>query len=97
MQKADPLGWLPERDEANPSGRDFALTGLLDLPADAPEVVKAQRAVMASGPAPARMPAAFGCSPAPVTTPSVGEVNRCHKTRPFTASHYSSSTLCQAG
>lgn len=53
MQQANPLDWLLETDQENPSVRYWALTGLLDRPADAPEVVEAQRAVMASGPVPA--------------------------------------------
>jgi hypothetical protein len=47
------LTWLLEPDAVNPGVRFFALRDLLDQPADAPEVVAAQDAVMASGPVPA--------------------------------------------
>jgi hypothetical protein len=53
MLRADPLDWLIEKDEENPGVRYFALTELLDRPADDPEVVEAQRAVMNNGPVPA--------------------------------------------
>ena len=46
------LDWLLEEDGANPGVRYFALTDLLDLPADAPEVLAARRAVMEQGPVP---------------------------------------------
>jgi hypothetical protein len=47
------IDWLLERDAENPGVRYFALTGLLDLPADDPKVTEARRAVMESGPVPA--------------------------------------------
>ncbi|MBI2907688.1 MAG: nitrogen fixation protein NifH [Chloroflexi bacterium] len=47
------LRWLLEADPENPGVRYFALRELLDRPADDPEVVAAQEAVMATGPAPA--------------------------------------------
>jgi hypothetical protein len=47
------LAWLLEPDPANPGVRYFALRDLLDQPVDAPDVVAAQAAVMASGPVPA--------------------------------------------
>ncbi len=47
------LDWLLEPDAANPGVRYFALRDLLDQPADAPDLVAAQTAVMASGPVPA--------------------------------------------
>lgn len=50
--KADPLPWLLELDRANPGIRLFALRDLLDRPADDPEVVAAQEAVMHTGPVP---------------------------------------------
>lgn len=53
MLHDNPLDWLLEPDAANPGVRYFALRDLLDQPADAPEVVAAQAAVMASGPVPA--------------------------------------------
>jgi hypothetical protein len=48
----DPVPWLLEPDPANPGVRYFALTELLDRPADDPQVVAALRAVMTSGPVP---------------------------------------------
>lgn len=48
----DPIEWLLEDDQANPGVRYFALTDLLDQPADAPQVVRARQAVMAHGPVP---------------------------------------------
>ncbi len=50
---ADPLPWLLEPDDANPGVRYFALRDLLDRPANDPELVAAQAAVMQSGPVPA--------------------------------------------
>jgi hypothetical protein len=50
---ANPLDWLLEPDAANPGVRYFALRDLLSRPADDPEVVAAQAAVMTSGPVPA--------------------------------------------
>lgn len=49
----DSLAWLLEPDATNPAIRFFALRDLLDQPADAPDVVEAQAAVMKSGPVPA--------------------------------------------
>ena len=49
----DALAWLLAPDAANPGVRYFALRDLLDQPANAPEVIAAQTAVMASGPVPA--------------------------------------------
>lgn len=51
--KANPLDWLLEPDAANPGVRIFALRDLLGRPADDPEVVAAQAAVMQTGPVPA--------------------------------------------
>jgi len=50
---ADPLPWLLEPDPENPGVRYCALTGLLDRPADDPEVRRARADVMATGPVPA--------------------------------------------
>jgi len=50
--KADPLPWLLEPDPENPGVCYFALTDLLDCPADNPEVVAARREVMTTGPVP---------------------------------------------
>jgi hypothetical protein len=47
------IDWLLEEDTENPGVRAFALTDLLDRPADDPEVVAARRAVMERGPVPA--------------------------------------------
>ena len=47
------LDWLLEEDAQNPGVRYFALTDLLDRPADDPEVVAARQAVMEQGPVPA--------------------------------------------
>jgi hypothetical protein len=49
----DPLPWLLEPDPENPGVRLLAMVELLDRPADDPEVVAAQREVMATGPVPA--------------------------------------------
>lgn len=57
--QADPLPWLLEPDEANPGVRYFALRDLLDRPADDPEVVAAQDAVMRTGPVPAILDAQY--------------------------------------
>ena len=46
----DPLPWLLEPDPQNPGVRYFALTDLLDRPADDPEVLDARCSVMSSGP-----------------------------------------------
>lgn len=48
----DALAWLLETDPENPGVRLFALTDLLALPADDPQVAAARRAVMESGPVP---------------------------------------------
>jgi hypothetical protein len=56
---ADPLPWLLEPDEANPGVRYFALRDLLDRPADDPEVIAAQEAVMPTGPVPAILDAQY--------------------------------------
>jgi hypothetical protein len=50
--KANPLPWLLEPDPENPSIRYFALTDLLDRPADDLEVSAARRTVMTTGPVP---------------------------------------------
>lgn len=50
--KADSLPWLLEPDSENPSIRYFALTDLLDRPADDLEVSAARRTVMTTGPVP---------------------------------------------
>ncbi len=47
------LEWLLEEDVENPGVRYFALTDLLDRPANDPEVIAARRAVMERGPVPA--------------------------------------------
>jgi len=57
--KADPLLWLLEPDEANPGVRYFVLRDLLDRPADDPEVIAAQDAVMRTGPVPAILDAQY--------------------------------------
>jgi hypothetical protein len=49
----DPVSWLCEPDQLNPSIRYFALRDLLGKPATDPDVVRAKAAVMASGPVPA--------------------------------------------
>ena len=46
------LSWLCEPDPANPAIRYFALRDLLDRPADDPEVMAAQAAIMTEGPVP---------------------------------------------
>ncbi len=48
----DPLPWLLEPDTDNPGVRYFALRDLMGLPADHPDVVQAQAAVMVTGPVP---------------------------------------------
>ncbi|MGD2178989.1 MAG: nitrogen fixation protein NifH, partial [Anaerolineae bacterium] len=53
MPNPDPLDWLLEEDKENPGVRYFALTDLLDRPAEDPQVAAARRAVMTSGPVPA--------------------------------------------
>jgi hypothetical protein len=59
MQNPDPLDWLLEEDQENPGVRFFALTDLLDRPAEDPQVVAARRAVMTSGPVPAILDAQY--------------------------------------
>jgi hypothetical protein len=49
----DPLPWLLEPDAANPGVRYFALTELMDQPAEDPEVAAARQALMTSGQVPA--------------------------------------------
>lgn len=72
-QQADPLPWLLEPDPANPGVRYFALRHLLDRPADDPDVVAAQAAVMASGPVPAilnaQAPEGYWVKPGPGYSP----------------------------
>lgn len=51
------LSWLLEPDPLDPGVRTVALRDLLDQPADAPEVIAAQAAVMQSGPVPAMLAA----------------------------------------
>lgn len=58
-QQANPLPWLLEPDEANPGVLYFALRDLLDHPANDPEVVAAQAAVMRTGPVPAILDAQY--------------------------------------
>lgn len=53
LQNQDVLDWLLERDEDNPSVRYFALSDLLDMPANDPQVLEARQKVMVSGPVPA--------------------------------------------
>jgi hypothetical protein len=53
LLKADPTDWLQEPDPDNPGVRYFALTDLLDRPADDSEVVAARQAIVESGPVPA--------------------------------------------
>ena len=53
LLKADPTEWLLEPDPDNPGVRYFALTDLLERPADDPQVVVAQQAIMETGPVPA--------------------------------------------
>jgi hypothetical protein len=48
----DPLTWLLEEDGANPGVRYFALQGLLGKAQDDPEVTRARRGVMSTGPVP---------------------------------------------
>ncbi len=55
----EPLEWLLEPDPANPGVRYRALRDLLGRPADDPEVVRAQAAVMESGPVPAILDAQY--------------------------------------
>ena len=69
MMHDNALPWLLEPDPTNPGVRYFALRDLLDQPVDAPDVVAAQAAVMASGPVPAILaaqdPAGFWVEPGP--------------------------------
>ena len=50
--KGDPVGWLLERDDDNPGVRYWALRDLVGRSEDDPDVVDAQRQVMAAGPVP---------------------------------------------
>jgi hypothetical protein len=59
LERETSLPWLLEPDPANPGVRYFVLTELLDRPADDPEVVAAQRAVMTGGPVPAILEAQY--------------------------------------
>jgi hypothetical protein len=69
----DALAWLLEPDAVNPGVRYFALRDLLGQPADAPEVVAAQTAVMTSGSVPAilaaQSPGGYWGEPVPVYYP----------------------------
>ncbi|MBN1178674.1 MAG: nitrogen fixation protein NifH [Anaerolineae bacterium] len=73
LLNADPLPWLLEPDEANPGVRYFALRDLLDRPADAPEVIAAQNAVMSTGPVPvildAQYPDGYWVKPGSIYSP----------------------------
>ena len=53
MDKANPIDWLLEEDQENPSVRYFALRDLLDLPDSDEQVRAARSAIMDSGPVPA--------------------------------------------
>lgn len=70
---ADSLPWLLEPDEANPGVRYFALRDLLDRPADDPELVAAQDAVMRTGPVPvildAQYPDGYWVKPGSIYSP----------------------------
>ncbi len=70
---ADPIPWLLEPDPENPGPRLFALRELLERPADASDVLGAQRAVMAGGPVPkildAQYPAGYWVKPGPGYSP----------------------------
>jgi hypothetical protein len=48
--KADPTEWLLEKD--NPSVKYFALTEILDMPTDNPEVITAKKSIMTDGAVP---------------------------------------------
>jgi hypothetical protein len=65
----DSLPWLSEEDVENPGVRYFALTDLLDTPADDSEAVGGRRAVMSTGPVPtildAQAPEGFWLKPGP--------------------------------
>ena len=67
MPAPDPLPWLLELDEANPSVRYFALRDLLDLPEMDGEVQKARSAISQTGPVPvilaAQEPAGYWVKP----------------------------------
>ncbi|MFN2114419.1 MAG: nitrogen fixation protein NifH [Anaerolineae bacterium] len=52
LLRGDSLSWLLERDDDHPGVRCFALTDVLGAEPDAPEVVDARAAAMASGPVP---------------------------------------------
>ncbi|MFQ6100398.1 MAG: nitrogen fixation protein NifH [Anaerolineae bacterium] len=70
---SDPLPWLLEPDEANPGVRYFTLRDVLNCPADDPEVVAAQGAVMRTGPVPAivgaQYPEGYWVKPGPGYSP----------------------------
>lgn len=51
--RADVVPWLLERDDDNPGVRYFALTELLEAPAEEGDVRRARQAVMRTGPVPA--------------------------------------------
>lgn len=57
--KGDPIPWLLEPDPDNPGVRYFALTDLLDRPADDDEVVAVRQAIMESGPVPVILEAQY--------------------------------------
>jgi hypothetical protein len=69
----DPLPWLLESDEANPGVRYFSLRDLLDRPADDPDIIAAQEAVMRTGPVPAildaQYPDGYWMKPGPIYSP----------------------------
>jgi len=69
----DPLPWLLEPDPDNPGVRYFALTDLLDWPAEDGEVVAARQAIMESGPVAAILaeqhPEGYWVQPEPVYYP----------------------------
>jgi hypothetical protein len=52
MQKANPIHWLLEEDQDNPSVRYYALRDLLELPESDAEVLAARSAIFRSGPVP---------------------------------------------
>lgn len=71
--RANSLSWLLEQDAENPSVRYLALRDLLDRPADDPEVIAAQQAVMRTGPVPvildAQYPQGYWIKPGPGHSP----------------------------
>jgi hypothetical protein len=70
---ADSMPWLLAPDPDNPGPRMFALTDLLEKPADDPEVAAARAAVMAGGPVPgildAQYPQGYWVKPGPGYSP----------------------------